>query len=404
MKFKYKMQKISGEIEDGVMVAEDKYDFYRQVKKAGGALISSEQVVGKKFSDINISLGFLARISMHEKILFARNLGVMIDSGLAISRALTILHKQTRNEKFKKIIEDLNESIKRGESFHSSMEKHNDVFSPLFVSMVRAGEESGDLTKSLKVISDQMEKSFILRKKVKGAMMYPSIVLSVMIIIGILMFIFIVPTLTSTFIELDVDMPQSTKIVIAISDFFRYNSVAFLIGSILFVFGFIKFSKTKIGKRILDTVTLRIPIVSGILKETNSAVTARTMSSLLSSGVEVLSAINITRDVMQNSYYKEVLKRAEADIQKGLPISKVFIDNEHLYPILVGEMMAVGEETGKLTTMLESIANYYEGEVDQKTKDMSTIIEPLLMVVIGAAVGFFAVSMITPMYSLMENI
>jgi type IV pilus assembly protein PilC len=404
MKFKYKMQKISGEIEEGVIVADDKYDFYRQIKQAGGSLITSEQVVGKKLSEINISLGFLSRISMHEKILFARNLGVMIDSGLAISRALTILHKQTRNEKFKKVLEDLNESIKRGESFHSSMEKHGDVFSPLFVSMVRAGEESGDLTKSLKVISDQMEKSYILRKKVKGAMMYPSIVLSVMVIIGILMFIFIVPTLTSTFIELDVEMPQSTKIVIAISDFFRYNSITFLIGSIVFIFGFMKASKTTIGKRVLDTVTLKIPIISEILKETNAAVTTRTMSSLLSSGVEVLSAINITKDVVQNSYYKEVLQRAEEDIQKGLPISAVFIDNEHLYPILVGEMMAVGEETGKLTTMLESIANYYEGEVDQKTKDMSTIIEPLLMVIIGAAVGFFAVSMITPMYSLMENI
>jgi type IV pilus assembly protein PilC len=162
--------------------------------------------------------------------------------------------------------------------------------------------------------------------------------------------------------------------------------------------------KSKKGRRIFEYVILHIPVISTIVKETNSARTTRTLSSLLSSGVEVVNTLSITGEVMQNSYYKEVLKRSGKDIQKGLPLSKAFMENEKLYPILVGEMIAVGEETGQLSDMLYQVAEFYEGEVDQKTKNMSTIIEPFLMIFIGIVVGFFAISMISPIYSISAGI
>lgn len=225
-----------------------------------------------------------------------------------------------------------------------------------------------------------------------------------MITIGVLMLIYLVPTLTSTFKDLNVSLPFSTKMVIWLSDFLKNHIIINLL--ILITVGLVFYFsiKTKRGKRALDTFVLHVPVISGIVKDLNSARTARTFSSLLSSGVDVLVAVRITQDVIQNSYYKAVLKEAEINIEKGDPVSNIFLKHEKLYPVFVGEMVSIGEETGKLSEMLANVAQFYEEEVDQKTKDMSTIIEPFLMVVIGIGVGFFAISMLGPMYSLADAI
>ena len=336
--------------------------------------------------------------------MFTRNLGVMIRVGLSLSRALAILERQTKNKKFKEVISNVGASIKKGSSFHDALAKFPKVFPPLFVSMVKAGEESGGLAEALAVVGKQMEKANTLKKKVKGALIYPSIIVFAMIIIGIVMLLYVVPTLTKTFNELNVELPKSTQFVITISDFLSNNTLVALLLIIILGVGAVIAFKSKRGRRIFEYIILHIPVVSNLVKETNSARTARTLSSLLASGVEVVSAISITGEVVQNSYYKEVLKRSEKDIQKGLPFSKAFIDNEKLYPILVGEMIAVGEETGQLSGMLHQVAEFYESEVDQKTKNMSTIVEPFLMILIGVVVGFFAISMVSPIYSISAGI
>ena len=235
-------------------------------------------------------------------------------------------------------------------------------------------------------------------------MIYPSIILIAMIIIAVLMLMFVVPTLTQTFEEFGADLPASTQSIIAISKFFIENTlIAFLIPAILVALVMYALRTYK-GKRMFHYVLLHLPIIGELVKEIQSARTTRTLSSLLSSGVEIVTAISITGDVHQNSYYQDVLLQAQIDVQKGAPLSGVFTKNEHLYPILVGEMISVGEETGKLSDMLLNIAEFYESEVEQKTKDMSTIVEPFLMIIIGAFVGFFALSMIAPIYSLSEAI
>jgi type IV pilus assembly protein PilC len=282
--------------------------------------------------------------------------------------------------------------------------KFSKVFPPLFVSMVKAGEESGGLADALSVIGKQMERAHTLKKKIKGALIYPSIIVGAMFIIGILMLMFVVPTLTQTFNELGVELPKSTQFVIAISNFLKNNTVMTFVLIVIFIAFLIAWLRSKKGKKIFDYIILRIPVISTLVKETNSARTARTLSSLLAAGVEVVNAISITGDVVQNSYYKEVLKNSEKYIQKGLPLSKSFTENEELYPIIVGEMIAVGEETGRLSDMLYQVAEFYEEEIDQKTKNMSTIIEPFLMIFIGIVVGFFAISMISPIYSISAGI
>ncbi len=404
MIFKFKALKPSGERYEGTKEAESKMALVQEVKKDGDTVLAVSEVELSFFSSLykklsNISIG---GIKAKDKILFAKNLGTMIDAGLPLTRALSVMEKQSNNVKLKNVLNRLISDVNKGDTLSQSMSNFPEVFSPLFVSMVKAGEESGNLSDALEVVSDQLEKSNNLYKKIRGAMMYPIIVILVMIIIGVLMLVFLVPTLTETFEELELDLPLSTKSVIFVSDFLQNNILVSLIAVIAlglaFYFGF----KTSRGKRIFDWTILHVPIVSGIVKETNSARTSRTLSSLLSSGVDFLIAVRITKDVIQNSYYKEVLERAEKNVEKGDPISDIFLEKSKLYPLFVGEMVSIGEETGKISEMFLNVAEYYENEVEQKTKDMSTIIEPFLMVFIGLAVGFFAVSMLGPIYSIVD--
>jgi type IV pilus assembly protein PilC len=218
------------------------------------------------------------------------------------------------------------------------------------------------------------------------------------------MFIYVVPTLAATFKELNVELPTSTKVIMWISDVLSNHLLVGLAGAVALGFCVAGVLRTKRGHRAFEKSLFYLPIVGGLVRQSNAARTTRTLSSLLTSGVDMIESITITKDVLQNSYYKDVMDLAIDRVQKGISLSSVFMENEKIYPLLVGEMVEVGEETGKLSEMLLNVAIFYEDEVDSATKNMSTIIEPLLMVVIGASVGFFAVSMITPMYSVMSGI
>lgn len=403
-KFKYKIKEMSGEEVEGVVEAVDRFVVAADLRSAGKNVIlveESKEFVVPGLAFLNSLIG---GVKEHDLIVFAHNLSAMMTAGLSLSRALSILERQAKNAVFKATIKSLIEEISKGSTLSSGMAKFPKIFSHIFVSMVRAGEESGGLAASLLVVGDQLEKSYLLKKKIKGALIYPSVVISALVIIGILMFIFVVPTLATTFKELNVELPVSTQIIIWISDFLSNN---FLFGLAVFISAVIAFRAilhTKPGHRLFERSLFYLPVVKDLVRQSNAAVTARTLSSLLSSGVDMLEAIAITKDVVQNSYYKDVLETALERVQKGISLSSVFVENEKVYPLLVGEMIEVGEETGRLSDMLFNVATFYEGEVDSATKNMSTIIEPVLMVVIGASVGFFAISMISPMYSVMSGI
>lgn len=405
-KFKYIAKRKDGEQYKGTVEAVDRFSVYNDVRKEGNTIVSVIEVKGisifrAKLSDFNNIFG---TVKITEKIAFAKNLSAMIKAGLALSRALDVIERQTHNKTFQKVVTGLNNDIKKGKALHQAMEAHPRVFSKLFVSMTKAGEESGGLAEALRTITSQIERAYALRRKIRSALIYPAIIIVAMVGIGILMLIYVVPTLTETFEDLGAELPKSTQTIIAISDFFTNNTAVSLILILSTVIAVWLGLRTRRGKRTLDYVVLHIPLISVIVKEVNAARTSRALSSLLSSGVDVITAISITSEVVQNSYYKAVLISAVERVQKGDPLSDVFKENENIYPILVGEMMAVGEETGQLAVMLEDIAEFYEGEVAQKTSDLSTVIEPFLMIFIGIVVGFFAVSMIAPIYSISESI
>ncbi len=403
-KFTFKALKPSGETYEAVRESADKFSLYKEVRNEGDTVVNVSEVKTGRNLLLSRMLFIFNIVTMHEKIIFTKNLGAMLKAGLSLSRSLSIIEKQTKNKGLKSIITSLSSDISRGKTLSEAMKEHPQAFSKLLISMVGAGEESGGLAESLTIVSIQMDNIYKLQKKVKGAMIYPAIIMTVMFIIGIMMLIYVVPGLTTTFKEVKVELPLSTRSIIFASDLIKNNAIYVFIGIILIAGFLYAWIRTDKGQKMLDFLILKMPIVSTIAKETNSARTTRTLSSLLSAGVPVAQALNITSDVIQNHYYKKVLKESQLSVEKGENISGVFIKNSHLYPIFVGEMINVGEETGNMSNMLMEVALFYENEVSQKTKDMSTVIEPFLMVFIGAVVGFFAISMITPMYLIMNNI
>ena len=400
--FAYKAKKANGEVYKGTIDSKDRYELYRILKEAGEEVVDVQEKSSNKFLSMEFSLS--GSIKTQEKINFARNLGSMLIAGLPLSRALNVMERQTSNKQMKKVLLALQKDISEGKTLSQAMSAQKKVFSQLFISMVAAGEQSGTIAESLKIVGNQMEKTHALQRRIKGAMMYPAVIVVAIILIGILMLTYVVPTLMKTFSELKLDLPASTRFILWVSNLVQHQGLILLLIVIVLVVLLKIWSKQKNGKKIIHYAFLRIPIIGNIIKETNTARTARTLSSLLTSGVDMVESVKITSEVIQNVHYKAVLEKAGETIKKGDPISKVFTENSKLYPIFLGEMMSVGEETGKIGEMLMGVAVYYEEDVDQKTKDMSTIIEPFLIVFIGAVVGFFAVAMISPMYSLVNVI
>ncbi len=400
--YKYKAKDKDGNIYDRSLDVKNRFDIYNVIREEGGTVVSIHEV--KNFlSSISFG-GLLGGVKTQQKINFAKNLGLMMNAGLTVTRALAVMGKQSKSKPFKKLLADLEADVSHGQTLSESLAKRPKAFSPLFVSMIKAGEESGNVSGALAIVSSQMEKTYLITKKVRGALIYPAVIISVMIILAILLLIFMVPTLTATFEGLGVKLPLPTRILVASSDFLVENTLAVLIGLGFLIASVVLFFRSKIGRNFSDALFIRLPVIGMMVKEFESARSARTLSSLLSAGVEIIVAIDVTIDVMQNHLYKEALTRARTAIEKGEPMSTVFVEHENLYPLFVGEMVAVGEETGKISEMLMGVANYYEEEVDQKTKDLSTIIEPVLMIIIGIGVGIFAISMLAPTYSLVDYI
>ncbi len=400
--FIFKAKKISGEIYKGERDASDHYELYKLLRSQGDEVVEYKEKSNGKGIHLNLTISMLSRVKTIEKINFARNLGAMLSAGLALSRALVVLEKQTKNPVFKTVISDVIQEVDKGVTLADSLSKHPKVFSNLFIAMVHAGEQSGTLADSLAIVASQMDSAYTLDKRIRGALMYPAVILIAMIIIAILMFMFVIPTLLKTFTDLHVKLPATTQVVLIISNLVRDHGLVVL-AVVLSVIGVISWWARKTsGKMAIHAFLLKIPVIGTLVQEVNTARTARTMSSLLSSGVDVVESVNITSRVVQNIYFQKALEKASLAIKNGELMSKTFAEYTKYYPIFFVEMMSVGEETGKTGEMLMGVAKYFEEDVNQKTKDMSTIIEPILILVIGGAVGFFAISMIQPMYSLVD--
>ncbi|MFA6414436.1 MAG: type II secretion system F family protein [Candidatus Paceibacterota bacterium] len=404
MKFSVTIRKEGVPDTTSVIEAESRFAVYEQVQKDGGVVVEITEGEGAFHMPAWMSYKIGTGVKRVEIIRMARNLSAMLAAGLSLARALSVIERQSGNKNLKEIITELSESIKKGSSFHEALANHPQVFPELFIAMVRAGEESGSLSDALTVVGLQMERSEELVRKIKGAMIYPAIIISAVVVIGILMLIYVVPTLTSTFTQLGVKIPLATRIIVAISDFMVAHVITVFMALVAIVAGGILAVRSRRGSNIVLAAALHMPVIGELVRETYTARASRTLSSLLAAGVPVLDALSITKEVVHADVFARVVGEAEEHVRKGELLSTSFAERTNLYPILMSDMLTVGEETGKVAEMLKQIAEFYEDDVALKTKDLSTIIEPVLMIIIGTFVGIFAISMIAPIYQLSSAI
>lgn len=353
---------------------------------------------------INAYLLTWQRVPLKEKLFFVQHLVPMLKVGISLSRALRTLSKQTSNKYFQSILSTVAEKVDGGQSLADSIRPYEKVFGELFVSMIEAGESSGNLENVLIQLHLQMKKEHDLISKVKGALTYPIVILVAMFGIGVFMFIVVIPRMTAIFKEMNVDLPLVTKILIKVSDFVANNLIVAAILFVLFVFIFIRILKTKKGRYIFDCLVVKMPIVGSIIKKINLARFARNISSLLKTDIMIVKTFNITSNVLGNLRYKEVVLEMGEKIKKGEKLNETVKKYPKLFPPVVEQMIAVGEETGELDSILLELAEFYEGEVNQIMNDLPSLIEPLLILTLGVGVGGIAAAIIMPMYSLSSAI
>ncbi len=349
------------------------------------------------------SLNNIASISSREKQFFVQNLQVMIKSGLALDKSLKTLAEQTKNKKFKNIIFDLYQNTEKGVSFKESLGKYKSTFGELFVNMVEAGEISGRLDDVLGQIYLQIKKSNELKSRIKAAMTYPVIVLIAMILIGIGMLIFVIPKITSLFDQMKTQLPFATRLLINISNFVVNNGLLTALILITIIIVFVLILRSPKGKFVFHGIVLKLPVFGPIIQEINLAKFARTLSSLIKTDIPIIKTFEVTGQTLGNKRYQQVLVEAAKKLKKGSGIADSLKEYPNLFPPVIIQMILTGEETGKVDEILAELASFYEDEIDRIMKTLPSIIEPLLMIVLGAAVAVMAVAIIMPMYSLTQQ-
>ncbi len=401
----YTAKSVDGQTKTGNVVAQDSHQV-AQILKQDDLILINAVLLGEKEKKGNI-FGFLrpkAKISVTEKILMTRNMWIMTATGLSTIKIFDILSIQARNEKLKIALLDIKARINKGESLSEALSAYPSIFSELFLNMVKIGEESGTLEEVFKTLSLQMEKDHELKSKIQGAMIYPSVILFTMLAVGIIIMTVVLPKLDVFFSSLNADLPFYTRFIIGLGKFSQKWWPIVAASPLVIGLTFWKISKTKKGKKALDIIFLRIPIISLLVKESNCAFLIRSLSSLIASGVPIVRSLEISSKVVGNFYFREAVNLAIEKVKKGESLSSSLKEYNDIFPFGMIEMLEVGEETGKTSVILKKLAEFYEQEVISASEKLSAAIEPILIVVLGVAVGFFAFSIIEPMYSVLGTI
>lgn len=354
--------------------------------------------------EINIP-GFSNRVKLAEVAVATRQLATMVDSGLSIVRALGILAGQVENKELGRVLTEVRLDVERGSSLSAACAKHPKVFNQLFVTMVQAGEAGGTLEKVLSELANTMEKQAVLIRTVRSAMTYPAVVVSVMIVIFLALLIFIVPTFKKLFSDLHATLPTPTLIILKISSIvlslWSIVIVALIIAGIV---GFRRWINTEDGRAKWDAFKLRPPIFGPLLHKVALARFSSTFSSLVQSGVPILESLDIVSDTSGNRVVADVLQKAKAGVREGRSLAEVLKEHEEVIPPLVTQMIEVGEQTGALDQMLSKVAQFYDGEVETTVNNLTSMLEPVLTVIMGAGVGIMVVSMYLPMFNYIKHI
>jgi len=354
----------------------------------------------------NQQLAFLEsiidKVSFSDIVNLTRQLAIMLNAGLTIVDSLDILKQQLTKAPLKELIEEIDKEVKSGNPLSSVLKKYPQYFSDLYISLIKSGEASGKLSDILLRLSDNLEKQREFRAKLKGAMIYPAAIVSAMLIVMFVMVTFVLPKMLDLYKSFDVELPITTQILIAVSTFSQKFWPLIIIAVAGGISLFRRFSKTKRGKLLIDGLLFRLPVLSNVIKKAALVDTTRTLSILVGAGVSILDALDIVIDTTTNSIYKEAFENIYKKIEKGESLGNA-LSAEQVFPPIFVQMTMVGENTGHLDDTLLRLSNYFEFESETATKALTTLIEPVILVVLGVAVGFLVLSVITPIYKLTSS-
>ena len=360
-------------------------------------------VKAQSFFSKDISIGGDRKVTKRDLSVFCRQFTSILNAGVTVVEALNMLADQTQNKTLVKALRKTSESVQQGETLAASMGKHPKIFPEMFVNMVEAGEVSGSLEEAVSRMGTQFEKSAKLAGIVKKAMIYPIAVIVVALVVMIVMSVAVVPKFAEMFADMGSELPGATKAVMAMADFFINKWWLLIIIVVCTVIGLKMFAKTDKGKEVLGTIAIKIPIIGPVNIKTQSASFARTMSTLVSSGMGISQSLEICAKAMKNVLFRNALIKAKQDVEQGINLS-VPIRRAKVYPTLVPNMIAIGEETGNIENMLDKVAEYYEEEAELATQSMSEMMQPIIIVVLGGIVGWMVLAMYSPMINMYGDI
>ena len=395
--FKYKVINKDYDKELGVIEAANAKQVENVLLSRGYQIIA----INKSWSDQILKYYFnkiFNQVKPKDLVVFFRQFAVLISASITLIQSLRILSEQMDNPSMKSILIEVSNDVDTGERLSEALGKHK-IFSEFHLSVIRSGEKSGKLDESLNYLADEEEKNYDIIKKIKNAMMYPALVISAMIIVGILMMIFVIPKLVDIFDEVGGELPLMTKMLIGTSSFlvhFWWLAIIIVVGIIMAV----KFFANKpLGRKQIDYLALHLPVFGDIIRHINIIHFSRSMSTLIAGGVTISNSLKIARGIVTNSVFKEIINRSVIEVEQGNSISSAFLDSKEI-PSMVPKMMVVGEKTGKLDFVLERIHAFYSKELNNTLDNLMVLLEPIIMIIMGCAVGLMAAAIIMPMYSL----
>lgn len=397
--FLYKTKDLEGNEHKGTIETGDEHSAARLLSKKGLVVISIKIKEDGKGSFIH---NVFNRVSFSELVIMTRQLATMVQAGIVLSEALDILEEQQENKKFKEVLGQVSRDIKAGLDLASALKKHPSVFPPIYGNLVKAGESSGKLDTILLQMATSFEKEREFRSRVRGAMIYPILVLIMMGVVILIMMFFVIPRLVGLYTQSGIELPLPTKILIGSSSFLTNYWWMLLILIVVSVYAIRKWLETESGREKFDTILLRIPIIGKVIATTSLTNLTRIFGLLISAGVPILDSLIIVSDVISNRVYKQTLKRGYQGVERGLPLSTQ-LDQQHIFPKMVSQMIKVGEETGKLDEISFKMADYYESEADNLIKNLTVVIEPIILIILGIGVAFLVISIILPIYKLTTN-
>ncbi len=399
--YSYKVKSQKGDILEDIIQAPN-------VKDAASTLMSEGyKILTVKKVDENVGGILVGSVSISEKATFCRFMATMLRAGLPLPEAIDIIKEETKNKKLKKVLTDVSFEVRKGKTISSVLSKYKRDFDPVFLTMVKAGEESGTMDKSFDYLAKQLTMTYELIQKVKGAMMYPIVIVAAMVAVFVIMLVFVLPKLSTVFLQLNVQLPPATKFVMGVGEFIGKYTTEVLIGVFILAFiVFMIFTIQKTRDAILDFF-MKLPAIKGLVIQIDIARFSRTLSTLLSSGVPIMVCLEVCANILRQPALRKEAKLFGAGVSQGKQLSEIILTGKKVFPSTVVQTIKAGEKSGSLEEVLEEMAEFYEREVDYNLKKLTGLLEPLLMLVIGVAVGAMVIIMITPIYSLaggMNNI